>query len=159
MDNSQITGLVQLEGFTGTATNVNHSRVVTFVATSGTNVLKTWPPMTLTNVSGDTFSYALPGVPANVNGLSAKTDWNLRTKVAVTLNSNGQATGVNFTGAKQLRGGDYSHDNVVQNADYTILGSNWLTTNPLADVNGDGQVAFYDYFVLYLNWFVAGDPE
>ncbi|MBI5386699.1 MAG: HYR domain-containing protein [Verrucomicrobia bacterium] len=163
VDNSEVTGLVQLQGFTGTGTSVNHSRLVTFVATTnhptfGTNVLATWT-VTLTNVSGDTFSYSLVGIPATANALSAKTAWNLRSKVALPLNANGQAANVNFTTTKQLRGGDYNNDNRVQNDDYVIMGTNWLTTNPVADVNGDGQVAFYDYFVLYLNWFTDGDPQ
>jgi len=43
--------------------------------------------------------------------------------------------------------------------DYILLGTWWLTTNAAADVDGSGDVAFNDYFVLYLNWFTSGDPE
>lgn len=173
VDNSQIVGSLVLEDFAGTGTNVNHSRLVTFVATTnsptaGTNVLKVWN-LVLTNASGNTFNYRLLGVPPTVNGLSAKTAWNLRSKLPVTL-VGGQASGVDFVGAKQLRGGDYSGppstmppsglpDNAVSGFDYNMMGYYWLTTNPKADGNGDGTVNSTDYFLLYFNWFTSGDPE
>ncbi len=170
VNKSQVTGLVQLEGFIGTGTNVNHSRLVTFVATGGiTN--KTWN-LTLTNVSGDTFNYTLTDVPAGTTGISAKTDWNLREKLAVALDINGQAT-ADFIGNPldgwldavdhYLRGCDISainpalRDNSVQFFDYSVLGSNFFTFNSVADVTGDGQVDYDDYLILYLNYFTAGD--
>ena len=170
MNKTQVTGLVQLEGFTGTSTNINHTRLVTFVATGGvTN--KTWN-LTLTNVSGDTFNYTLTDVPADTTGISAKTDWNLREKLAVVLDINGQAT-ADFIGNPldgwldavdhYLRGCDISainpalRDNSVQFFDYSVLGSNFFTFNSVADVTGDGQVDYDDYLILYLNYFTAGD--
>jgi len=164
VNKTQVTGLVQLEGFTGTSTNINHARLVTFVATGGvTN--KTWN-LTLTNVAGDTFNYTLTDVPAGTTGVSAKTAWNLREKLAVTLDINGQAI-ANFTGNAldgwsdttdhYLRGGDFTADNQVQFADYSILGNNFFTFNPAPDITGDGQVDYDDFFILYLNWFTAGD--
>src|SRR5205085_5704334 len=57
IDNSLVTGQVELEGFVGTGTIPLHSRTATFVATdapgTGGTVLKTWT-LSLTNVSGDT---------------------------------------------------------------------------------------------------------
>ena len=170
VNKTQVTGLVQLEGFTGTSTNINHTRLVTFVATGGvTN--KTWN-LTLTNVSGDTFNYTLTDVPADTTGISAKTDWNLREKLAVVLDINGQAT-ADFIGNPldgwldavdhYLRGCDISainpalRDNSVQFFDYSVLGSNFFTFNSVADVTGDGQVDYDDYLILYLNYFTAGD--
>lgn len=174
VNKTQVTGLVQLEGFNGNGTNVNHTRLVTFVATGGlTN--KTWN-LSLTNTSGDTFSYKLTDVPSGTTGVSAKTVWNLREKLAVTLDINGQAA-ADFTGNPldgwsdavdhYLRGGDISasfvdpipRDNQVQLFDYSALGNNFFTVNPIADITGDGQVDYDDFFILYLNWFWAGDPQ
>jgi autotransporter-associated beta strand protein len=166
VNKTQVTGLVQLEGFTGIGGTINHARLVTFVATGGvTN--KTWN-LTLTNVSGDTFSYTLTDVPAGTTGISAKTAWNLREKLAVTLDINGQAT-ADFVGTPldvwsdttdhYLRGGDFTADNQVQFFDYSILGNNFFTANPVADITGDDQVDYDDFFIMYLNWFKAGDPQ
>jgi hypothetical protein len=166
VDQSQVTGSVQLEGFVGTGTSPLHSRIVTFVAstnnpTFGTNVLATWS-LLLTNVSGDTFAYTLTGVPLNANHLSAKTAWNLRSSLSLAL-VGGQATGVNFTGilpsGKQLRGGDLNGDNIINFPDYSILGSNWFTTHAVADITGDGEVNLDDYTILSRNWFTNGDPQ
>jgi len=165
VNKTQVTGLVQLEGFVGTGTNVNHSRLVTFVATTNSTVFKTWN-LTLTNVSGDPFSYVLADVPAGINGLSAKTAWTLREKLAVALDTNGQAVadfvsdgvpGWSDATDHYLRGGDFNGDNQVQFFDYSILGNNFFTFNPTPDITGDGQVDYDDYFILYLNWFQAGD--
>ena len=161
VDNSQVTGQVQLEGFVGTGTVPPNTRTVVFVATDTAPpgagiVLQTWTlPLTFT---GDTASYTLTGVPASTLGLSAKTAWNLRTKLPVTL-VGGQATGVNFTGAKLLRGGDFTGDNQVNFSDYSILGNNWFTTHAVADITGDGQVNLDDYTILSGNWFTNGDPQ
>src|SRR5205085_1021532 len=112
---------------------VAHARTVTFVATGGAST-KTWV-LNLSNASGDTFNYALTDVPVGTTGLSAKTDWNLRRKRAVTPDGNGQAV-VNFTGASQLRGGDISGssgspDNVVNLFDYAQIAANWQSfTDP-----------------------------
>jgi hypothetical protein len=137
---------------------------VTFVAstnnpTFGTNVLATWS-LLLTNVSGDTFAYTLTGVPLNANHLSAKTAWNLRSSLPLTL-VGGQATGVDFTGVKLLRGGDLNGNNQVSFNDYSFLGSNMFIANPDlgADINGDGLVNTFDYFILAGNWFTNGDPQ
>ena len=173
VNKSQVTGLVQLEGFVGTGAGVNHSRLVTFVATTNATVLKTWN-LTLNNVSSDTFSYTLTDVPAGTTGISAKTDWNLREKLAVVLDLNGQAV-ANFVSDgifgwsdatdHYLRGADLSaanpalRDNLVQFFDYSVLGSNFFTFNAVADITGDGQVDYDDYFILYLNYFTAGDPQ
>jgi hypothetical protein len=168
VNKSQVSGLVQLEGFVGTGTTPLHSRTVTFVATAGTNVLQTWT-VPLTNAGGDTFSYTLVGVPPAITGLSAKTAWNLRSKVAVTLDSNNQASGVSFTDAKLLRGGDIDStgmsDNVVNLSDYLVLGNNFfgiVDVNPaaaVADIDGNGAVDLDDYLYLFANFYTGGDPQ
>ena len=166
VNTTQISGLVQLQSFVGTGTIPPHTRAVTFVASTNwvvglvTNTITLWTnTLTLTNVSGDTFAYTLTGVPPNVNGLSAKTAWNLRSKVGVALDINGQASNVNFTGAKQLLGGDYTGDNLVNLSDYFVLEVNYLSTAPVADINGDGVDNLTDYFILESNWFIFGDPQ
>jgi hypothetical protein len=162
----QITGLVQLESFIGTGTlPTPHTRQVTFVATevigTTTNVLRTWV-LDLSNVSGDTFSYTLTDVPSDLTNLSAKTDWNKRRNLAVSLDPDCQGV-VNFTGAAQLRGGDITGDNVVNLADYSSLVSHWLdvvSSTPaaaVADMNGDGVINILDYVILGTNWFTTGD--
>jgi autotransporter-associated beta strand protein len=162
LNSSQISGQVQLENFVGTGTVPTHTRTVTFVATdgvgAGANVLKTWT-LTLSNVSGDTFDYTLIEVPVATVAVSAKTDWTLRSKVAVTFALNGSFNPVNFTGAKRLRGGDFDGSNTISFNDYSILGINFFTFNPVADITGDGDVDFDEYATLAGNWMTTGDPE
>jgi hypothetical protein len=163
-----LTGQVQLQGFIGTGTLPQpHRRVMTFIATTnhpaGTNVLQTWT-LTLTNVSGDTFTYARPDVPPTANALSVKTDWNLRRKLPFTFDPNAQAV-AHFTGANFLRAADLTGDNAVNLADYTQMLTHWLEDVSLtpaaavADMNGDGKINVLDYSLLGQNWFTAGDPE
>ena len=154
----EITGQVQLEGFSGTA--VGHTRNVTFVATSGGVPVKTWV-QTLANVAGDTFDYTLVDVPSGTDQVSAKAAWNLRKRLAVTWV--GVAGSANFTGSHLLRGGDINHlpasFNNVNLGDYTDLAGAWLSSNAAADINGDGTVNVFDYSILAQNWYTAGDPE
>jgi hypothetical protein len=145
----QVTGQVALQGFVGS------SRIVRFVATGGSSN-KTWD-LTL-NFSSGVANYTLTDVPTGTTGISAKTAWTLRKKLAVTFDVNGQAT-ADFTGNGQLPGGDFNGDNQVNFLDYSILAANYFTTDPVADITGDGQVNFLDYGILAANYFTAGDPE
>ena len=95
-------------------------------------------------------------VPSGTTGLSAKTNWNLRQKMTVALDVNGQAA-ANFTGADLLRAGDFDNSNSVNILDYTILKRHWNTTNPIGDLNGDGQVNITDYSLMKVNWFTLGE--
>jgi hypothetical protein len=142
-----ITGQVELEGFVGTA------RTVTFVATGGAET-KTW--LQSLSFVGGVATYTLPDVPAGTTGISAKTAWNLRRKLAV---SGAEPTGVNFTGASKLLGGDLDGSNSVNILDYSVLKLNWFGSAPQADINGDGTVNVNDYSLLRLNWFKIGDAE
>ena len=157
VNKAQITGQVQLQSFVGTKTVPLHSRTIVFVATTnnpiaGTNVLLTWTTP-VTNVSGDTFSFKLTGVPLNANGLSAKTAWNLRSKLVVSFDTNLQGV-VNFTTTNSwLRGGDITGDNLVNTLDnLQIRGHFGLTNFPAADINGDGIVNTLDNLVMR-QWF------
>jgi hypothetical protein len=171
---AQITGQVELEGFTGGA--VGHARTVTFVATDspGANgtVLKTWTLILDNSGSGGdaVFDYTLTDAPVGTKGLSAKTNWNLRRKLSVTWYAKGQAM-VDFTGDSKLRGGDIAGDsksfrnNQVDYNDYSALVTYWYSSTSstpaaaVADINGDGIVNFYDYSILATNWYTTGDPE
>ncbi len=148
---SQVSGLVQLQDFVG------GNRVVTFVATGGAST-KTWTP-TL-NFSGSIANYLLLDVPAGTTGVSAKTDWNLRVKLAVSQDVNGNYS-ANFTNTHRLRAGDVdaSHDNIVNFPDYSFLATQFYSYNTAADMTGDGVVDYDDYYLLGVNWFNGGDPE
>jgi hypothetical protein len=164
VDTAQVSGQVELEGFVGTGTVPTHTRTVTFVATAGASVLKTWP-LTLTNVSGAVFNYTLTQVPLTTTGISAKTDWNLRRKLAVTLVA-GQGT-ANFTVANKLLGGDIDQTapNFVTFADYLVLASYFgadVSTVPAAaqaSISGVRFVNFVDYLVLSRNFGKIGDSQ
>jgi hypothetical protein len=159
---TQIAGSVQLEGFIGT------SRTVVFAATDGTSaVLKRWTNNVTGFANTPTASFTLTGVPAGTVSLSAKTAWNLRSKVTVAYDGNGQGT-ANFTGVGGpgtprgglLRGGDLNGDNVITGRDYTTLGNNLFSNNTVADINGSGSVTQADYNIFAGNWNDPyGDPE
>jgi hypothetical protein len=174
----QVTGRVQLQGFTGT------NRTVTFVATGGYSnapALKTWtlpldnwaaPAPAHAGDNGLVATYVLTDVPAGTTHLSAKSGWNLREKLPVAFDANGLAVvdylsdavpGWNDAADHYLRGGDLDGDNVIYTFDYGILGAGWpnppgpLTTN--ADITGDGVVNFFDFNPMSLNWGSMGDPQ
>jgi hypothetical protein len=148
INKNQVAGQVELQGFVGS------SRAVTFVATGGT--VKTWT-QTLSFV-GTTASYTLTDVPAGTTGVSAKTAWSLRNKLAVTLDSDGQAA-AGFTGGEMLLGGDLNGSNSINVLDYSVLKTRWFTSDPVADINGSGRVDLTDYSIQKANWFLVGDLE
>jgi hypothetical protein len=147
VNKNQITGFVQLESFVGS------SRVVTFVVTGGTT--KTWT-QTL-SFNGSVAGFFLADVPEGTTGLSAKTAWNLRNKLTVTL-VGGDAF-ASFTGGEKLLGGDINGSNSINIMDYSILKANWFTPNAVADIDGNGSVNLVDYSIMKANWFNVGDPE
>src|SRR5262249_52970093 len=108
--------------------------------------------------SGGIANYALNGIPPGTTGLSAKTAWNLRRKLAVALDPQSQAV-ANFLGAVKLLGGDLDGSNVVTTGDLSILSANWTTTNAVADITGNGTVSTTDLGILSANWHAIGDPQ
>ena len=173
VNTAQIYGQVQLEGFTGAETSPPHGRTVTFVATTNSTVLKTWN-LPLTNATGDTFAYTLTDVPPGTSALSAKTPWNLRVKLAVTPDSQGQAVanfladeaaGWNSATDHYLRGGDLNGDNIVNVSDYNLMAAYWfdlvsvVPAAALADITGDGVINLFEYAMMGDNWLQAGDPQ
>jgi len=160
INKNRVTGIVAIDTYS--STSYVFDRDVVFKATDdGGNVLKTW--LTTLNFANDggtrvaSGSYKLADVPGDTKNLSAKTDWTLRRKIAVSL-AQGQAV-VNFINANDLLGGDFDRSNTINFPDYIVLRINWYTNGPAADITGDGYVNIYDYFILKLNWFKNGDDE
>jgi hypothetical protein len=148
VNKNQVTGQVELQDFVGS------SRAVTFAATGGT--VKTWT-QTL-SFAGGVASYTLTDVPAGTTGVSAKTAWSLRNKLAAVLDGDGQVA-ANFTGGEKLLGGDINGTNSINVLDYSVLKANWFTSNSVADIDGSGEVGTLDYSIQKSNWFKVGDPQ
>jgi len=133
------------------------TRDVVFVATDALGtVLKSWTETV--DFSGGVGGVALDEVPGATAGLSAKMAWNLRRKLPVTLDANGQAS-ASFTGAAELPGGDFNGDNFVSLPDYNLLRANFPSVGVVADITGDGGINLPDYLVFRVNWLAGGDPE
>ena len=149
VNKNTISGQIELDSFTGT------SRSVTFVATGSAR--KSWI-INVSGFSGGVAPYVLTDVGDGETAASAKTGWNLRRKLILTGGVNGQWI-ANFVGANKLLGGDLDGSNAVNLLDYSILKTNWLTSNAAADISGDSAVNLLDYSIMKSNWFVAGDAE
>jgi putative cofactor-binding repeat protein len=149
---NEVLATVQLEGFVGTL------RVVTFAATGGTT--KTWTKtVTLTPGGlGATGSVPLEDVPAGTTAISAKTAWNLRSKLDVSFSGVGVGAAA-LTGDDRLPGGDLNSDNVVNTRDYAVLRYYWGLADPTADITGDGEVDGGDYNQLRYNFYTIGDAQ
>lgn len=157
VNKNQVTGTISYS----TLSNGSFSRTrnVVLVATdSAGTVLKSWTvAVVFANSAGTQIAsgtYTLTDVPAGMAKLSAKTAWHLRKRQAVTADGNGQ-TIADFT----LLGGDIKQDNIVNILDYSLLKSNWNTTNAAADINGDGVVQLLDYSLQKGSWFKRGDDQ
>jgi hypothetical protein len=159
INKNQVTGQVQLEAFVGS------SRAVTFVATGGV-AAKSWT-QTL-SFTGGIASFTLTNVPEGTTGISAKTAWTLREKLMIALDTNGQATGVNFLADATagwadatdhyLRGGDFDGTNSVNILDYSLMKSSW-GAGTVADIDGSGTTNTVDYAYMKANWFKVGDAQ
>ena len=155
-----VTGHVALEAFVGPAHDGNGTRDVVFTATdNATNVLAIWTN-TLTFAPGaDGYGeapFALANVPVGTTHLSAKTAWNLRTRLPVTFAGN--VATAEFTGADELLGGDiHGANNLVDVDDYFQLAASWYGVDPASDIDGSGLVDVDDYFLLTSHWYTEGD--
>jgi hypothetical protein len=49
--------------------------------------------------------------------------------------------------------GDINLDHIVNSIDYSIMNSDWFSSNPRSDLNHDGIVNAIDYSLLNANWF------
>jgi hypothetical protein len=150
-----ITGTVHFETLATATYSVTRS--VVLVATDGSGDVKgTWSvPVDFHNTNGvATGTFALAGVPPEVQSLSAKTAWHLRSKTALTFDLEGRAVA-----SFNLRGGDLDGSNQVQIGDYDVLLFHWYTLDDVADINGDGQVQLLDYAIMKYYWFENGDPQ
>ena len=152
VNKNQITGQVELEDLNPGVGGI--TRTVVLVATGGAQ--ETWS-VALDFAEGvDTASFTLTDVPDGTTNLSGKTAWNLRRKVSAALDGDGQAT-ADLTGASNLLGGDLNNSNAINILDFSVLRTNWYTTNDVADIDGSGQVAWLDFVLMRDNWFVRGD--
>lgn len=148
---NELLATVELEGFVGAG------RDITFVATDGIGgVLASWTKTV--SFTGPLGRVNLENVPALTTGLSARTDWNLRSKVAVSLSPAGFGS-PSFTGEDHLPGGDLNRDNVINTFDYTVLRFHWTQTTPVADVNGSGIVSGPDFNMIRQNFYKVGDSQ
>jgi hypothetical protein len=135
-------------------------RDVTFVLTDGTGAVLESRTISIefTNGVGTT---TLADLPAGSAQLSAKTDWNLRRRLPLGFNANGQAT-LSFTGADELPGGDLNGDNGVGTGDFGILRFYFNQVGGAAlqaDITGSGIVGTGDFGILRFNFNTTGDPE
>jgi len=161
VNKNEIAGTMTME--TWTVAIYSFDRDVVFKATDSLGtVLKEWiVTVNFTNDDANAIasgSYNLKGVPETTANLSAKTDWTLRRKVAVSFDSNSQGT-ADFTRNDGLLGGDLNGSNTTQFSDFLVLRDNWFTHEAVADINGDGNVQFSDFLILRQNWFKTGDDE
>ncbi len=150
---NEVLATVELEAYAG------GTRQVVFTATnsSGT-VLTSWTKNVV--FTGTTGTVPLEAVPSGTAAISAKTAWNLRSKVAATFTPEGvEIGGVSLTGTDKLPGGDITGDNVVNTLDYSVLRYHWLTNDAVANINGDTIVNLADYGLLKGNFYTIGDPQ
>ena len=105
---------------------------------------------------------------------SAKGNLDIRVKLAVTPDSQGQAVanfladeaaGWNSATDHYLRGGDLNGDNIVNVSDYNLMAAYWfdlvsvVPAAALADITGDGVINLFEYAIMGDNWLQAGDPQ
>lgn len=161
VNKNEIAGTVAMD--TWTVAIYSFDRDVVFKATDSLGtVLEEWTvTVGFTNDNSSAIasgSYNLKDVPRATTNLSAKTDWTLRRKVAVSFDVNGQGI-ADFTGDDDLLGGDLDGSNTTNIPDFLVLRDNWFTHKAVADINGDANVQLSDFVVLRQNWFRTGDDE
>ena len=148
---NEVLATVELQGFAG------GTRSVEFTATDSLGaVLGSWTKAVV--FTGAVGTVPLEAVPAGTAAISAKTAWNLRSKLAVSFSTEG-VSAVSLTGADLLPGGDLTGDNVVNTLDYSVLRYHWTTADPEADITGDAGVNVADYNLLKANFYTIGDPQ
>jgi hypothetical protein len=69
----------------------------------------------------------------------------------IDLNSN-----VTYT-FPMLLTGDINQDSIINSVDYSILNTNWFTSNASADLNQDGLVNSIDYSFMNNHWLATGE--
>ena len=150
----QVSGQVVLERYAGPAHNGLGSRDVTFSVTDGaTFTNRLTQRLSFTN---GVANYTLPVPPGTIR-VGAKTAWNLRTTLGVSLNN--AVAVADFTGNTALRAGDINESNRVDLDDYYQLAAVWYRVNDASDIDGSGRVDMDDYALLSNHWQQSGDPE
>jgi uncharacterized protein YfaP (DUF2135 family) len=126
------------------------------------------------NASGNTFSITVPYSALGGSGVPYYWSLQVRTNLlgrypenwipwsgdtSTFAKSESSQLLADFTGDAKLLGGDVNGSNSVNVLDYSILKTNWFSSNAIADLDGSGVVQFVDYTVLKNNWFKVGDAE
>ena len=57
----------------------------------------------------------------------------------------------------QMNAGDVNSDGIINSLDWSLLSSNWFTSNASYDLNGDGFINSLDWSIVSKNWFLTGD--
>ena len=153
INKNQVLVNIELQGLV--AGPVTRDVVLVFTNSGGGVIETRTEPVVFTNGTG---SVVLTDVDGSSFRLSAKTAWNLRNRLPVGLDPDGQAT-VSLTGSELLRGGDINGDNTVNTLDYSILRYHWFTVDPTADIDGGGSVQTTDFNILQTNFYQVGDPQ
>ena len=151
VNKNQVAGEIELDSLNPPA---GITRTATFVATGG--VQKSWNVDLDFDPGADTAAFTLTDVPDGSTHLSAKTDWNLRSKVVLGGGGDNQWT-ADLTGGNKLLGGDLNGSNAINILDFAVLRTHWYTTDTEADIDGSGQVNLTDFGILRINWFKKGD--
>ncbi len=98
---------------------------------------------------------SLPVVSSLIPGIydvGVKTDKYLSKKTkSVNLKSN-----FNITLA-QMDAGDVNSDGIINSLDWSLLSSNWFTSNSSYDLTGDNFINSLDWSIMSKNWFLTGD--
>jgi len=58
---------------------------------------------------------------------------------------------------EQMSAGDLNSDGIINSLDWSLLSSNWFTSNSSYDLSGDGFVNSLDWSIMSKNWFLMGD--
>jgi|GEM_PF-3600573 len=72
-----------------------------------------------------------------------------------TMNVNMMSdSNINLT---QINSGDVNSDGIINSLDWSLLSSNWFTSNASYDLNGDNFINSLDWSIVSKNWFLTGD--
>jgi hypothetical protein len=71
-----------------------------------------------------------------------------------TVDLNSAVSTINMS---QMWLGDINQDNIVNSVDFSVINTNWFTSNTTADLNRDGLVNAIDFSYLNLHWLVTGE--
>ncbi len=105
------------------------------------------------NVSSDASgAFTISGIDAATYQVTVKASNTLQVVQSVAFSA-GESAGVDFG---EMAAGDAVDDNLVNNADFTVMKNSYFQSNPAADFSGDGLVNNTDFTLLKNNYFESG---